>query len=238
MEVYWGLKEAGPWALRGLNSMENAYENGAPPPPGCTVADDLRFQHWFNHNYRFIPTYMNMAQMNFRRERNGHLYSILSCLSASTHASLCDWVQGTTDADVDTLFADMRFWKEWASANLVYLDDRIDLFGMPCREGGIDGTAHCIGDKGYIFAFNPTGGVCYGSVPLIDTIGLTRGTRFAVDEISTQKPSRLGVYNRGDDMVFAIAPRTALLFEIRPSRDSVVRAQIPPDVIVQPSFRP
>jgi len=52
LEIYWGLKEAGPWALKWLNTQENNYENNSPAPPGMTAADDLRFQHWFNHNYR------------------------------------------------------------------------------------------------------------------------------------------------------------------------------------------
>ena len=84
LQIYWGLKEAGPWSLKGLNRQENAYENNSQAPPEMSAADDLRFQHWFNHNYRFIPTYMNMAQINFKEEKNGHLYSLLSCMSAST----------------------------------------------------------------------------------------------------------------------------------------------------------
>jgi len=237
MEVYWGLKEAGPWALRGLNSMENAYENGAPAPPGCTTADDLRFQHWFNHNYRFIPTYMNLAQVNFGREANGHLYSLLSCLNASTHASLCDWKPFANDAEADQVFAQMRYWKQWATAHMAYLEDRVDLFGMPCRTGGIDGTAHVIGDKGFIFAFNPTSGVCYGSVPLSEMIGLTRGSKYSIDEISTRIPVRLGVYRRGEQARFGIGPKTALLFELKPSWEPVAHAKVPAGAAVQPAFR-
>jgi len=238
MEVYWGLKEAGPWALKGLNSTENAYENvPCPALPGYTAADDMRFQHWFNHNYRFLPTYMNMAQINFAREGNGHLYSLLSCLNASTHAALCNWIPFATDAEADKIFARMRYWKKWASAHLAYLDDRIDLFGMPCRTGGIDGTAHIIGSRGYIFVFNPTSGVCHGSVPLTEMIGLTGGSKYSVDEISTGKALRLGVYERAGDMRFEIQPKTALLFELKPSRAAVSRAVIPSDAIVQPAFR-
>lgn len=238
LEAYWGLKEAGPWALRGLNSMENAYENGAPAPPGFTAADDLRFQHWFNHNYRFIPTYLNMAQINFGREDNGHRYSLLSCLSASTHASVCDWKPFSTQAGADAVFGEMRRWKKWASDHLAYLEDRVDLFGMPCRTGGIDGTAHMLGDRGFIFAFNPTRSPCAGSVPLGDLIGLTRGTRYSVDEISSGRARRLGVFRRGDSMLFGILAKTALLFEIQPSKAPLSQTGMPAGVEAQPAFRP
>ncbi len=163
IEIYWGLKEAGTWGHRGLNSLENLYENNSPAPPGMTAADDLRFQHWYNHNYRFLPTYLNLAHINFAKEANGALYSILSCLSASTHASTADWTDFTTDAEADEIYGVLRQWKAWASDHLDYLRDRIDLFGQPCREGGIDGTAHIIRDRGFIFAFNPwseESGVC------------------------------------------------------------------------------
>jgi len=236
MEVYWGLKEAGPWSLKGLNSLENAYENGSPPPPGMSFADDMRFQHWFNHNYRFIPTYMNLAQVNFQKEANGHLYSIMSCLGSGTSASLTDWKAFSTQAEADTIFATLRTWKLWATSNLAYLKDRIDLFGMPCRKDGIDGTAHIVGDRGFVFVFNPSAGVCYGSIPLTEMIGLTSGSRFSIDEISTGTRKRLGVYATNDDVVFQIQPKSALLYELRPSAENLAPASVPVGVTVQPAF--
>jgi hypothetical protein len=236
MEIYWGLKEAGPWSLQGLNSLENAYENNSPAPPGMTAADDLRFQHWFNHNYRFIPTYLNMAQINFHKETNGHLYSLLSCLSASTHASLCDWVPFDSEAQADEIFRLMRLWKPWASRNLRYLSDRVDLFGQPCRKEGIDGTAHILGDQGFLFVFNPTPDAHWGSIPLTRLIGLTKGSKFALDEISTGHPKRLGVYERGEDLVFPIAAKSALLIELKPTRAKPKRITVPSGTPIQPAF--
>lgn len=236
LEIYWGLKEAGSWSLRGLNSLENAYENASPPPPGMTAADDLRFQHWFNHNYRFIPTYMNMAQMNFKKEANGHLYSLLSCLSASTHASLADWVPVTSEQQARETFALMRRWEDWATRNHTYLQDRVDLFGMPCRKGGIDGTAHIRGDRGFIFVFNPTGEVRYGRIPLAGMIGLNRGRRFSITEISTGSSKRMGVRERNSNLTFEIAPKSAMLFELLPTQEAVTPDSVPAALEVQRAF--
>ncbi len=51
IEIYWGLKEAGPWSLRGLNSLEPLRECLASSP-GMTPADDLRLPALVQHNYR------------------------------------------------------------------------------------------------------------------------------------------------------------------------------------------
>ncbi len=235
-EIYWGLKEAGPWSLRGLNSLENAYENNSPAPPGMSAADDLRFQHWYNHNYRFIPTYMDLAQMNFKKEANGHVYSLLSCLSASTHASLADWIPFDTDAQADEIFGPMRKWKAWGTQHMAYLKDRVDLFGQPCRKNGIDGTAHVVGDRGYIFVFNPSSEMHWGSIPLNEMIGLHKAGRYSFDEISGDQARRLGVYAKGDDFAFSIPAKSAMLIEMLPSKDGLSRAQIPAGTVVQPAF--
>ena len=236
MQVYWGLKEAGPWSLKGLNSHENAYENDSPAPPNMSAADDLRFQHWFNHNYRFIPTYMNMAQINLKKEKNGYLYSLLSCMSASTHASLCDWAEFNSDNEADEIFHLMRQWKVWASKNITYLKDRIDIFGQPCRKGGIDGTVHIIGDEGFIFVFNPHTDAHWGSIPLTDMIGLNKGSKFELFEISSGIPKPVGVYAKGDNFIFEIAPKSAMLLELKPTEKQLNKTAAPEGIKIQQAF--
>ena len=254
INIYWGLKEAGTWSHRWLNCLENIYENNFPPPPEMTAADDQRFQHWYNHNYRFFPTYMNMAQINFTEEgtwpgtspvkrketgmplREPHLYSILSALNASTHGCLTDWVDLETDGQADEVFELLRQWKAWASDNMVYLRDRIDLFGQPCRRGGIDGSAHIIGDRGYIFVFNPWTVVKWGSVLLDGMVGLRKGGRFSLDEIGSSPRRRLGVCEGGQAFVFSIPPKSAMLIEVQPSSDDPQCVAAPEGVDVQPAF--
>jgi hypothetical protein len=235
LEIYWGLKEAGPWALRWLNTQENNYENNSPPPPGMTAADDLRFQHWYNHNYRFIPTYLNLAQINFK-EGNGHLYSILSSLSASTHASLTDWIPFENQSEADTVFALIRQWKAWATRNLDYLKDRVDLFGQPCRKNGIDGTAHIKGNKGFIFVFNPTSKPGQGIIPLTKLIGLTSGSRFQLSDISSGKSIPIGVYKKGDDFLFPIAAKSAIAIELESTTRQTDRPKVVMNSNVQYAF--
>ena len=236
LEIYWGLKEAGPWSLRGLNSLENAYENASPPPPGMGAADDMRFQHWYNHNYRFIPTHLNIAHINITKEKNGHLYSLLSCLSASKHAQLSDWVPFETDVQATEVFAQMRRWKTWASGHLDYLRTRVDLFGQPCRKDGIDGTAHVLGDRGYFFVFNPWEQCHWGSITLDETIGLQKSGNYAFSEISGERPRRLGVCRKKGAFLFSIPARSAMLIEMVPTDEKAEAVQVPAGSIVQEGF--
>ena len=239
MDISWGLKETGAWGHKGISVHENLYENASPAPPDMTDADDERFQHWYNHTYRFFPTYMNRCQINFeRKEKNGHLYSILSALSAGSQGQLNDWKPFDTQEDADKIFALLRYWKKWANENLLYLKDCIDLFGQPCRKGGIDGTAHIIGDRGFIFVFNPWPEKMAGSVPLGGIIGLEKGERFAVSVISKHPVQNSGVYAMGEDFIFTIPGKSALLFELVPTTEPVKHTEIQLNVIkVQPAFQ-
>jgi len=236
-ELYWGFKEAGSWAHRGLNSLENLYENGRCIPPGLCRGDDLRFQAWYNHNYRFLPTYMNIAHINFTLDANGNLYSILSALQASTHGQLSEFPEFKTGAEADRIFKDLRYWKEWATKHMEYLEDCVDLFGQPCRSGGIDGSAHIIGDRGYIFVFNPWPGEDkWGSIPINELIGIEKGGRFALDEISSGTAKRMGVCEIGDNFLFPIAAKTAILIELKPASETVSRVEPPAGIQVQTAF--
>jgi hypothetical protein len=238
IEIYWGLKEGGSWAHRGLNSLENVYENGNVSPPGVTRADDERFQMWFNQNYRFLPTYMNLAQINFDgNEPNGERYSILSALSGSHHGQLNEWIDLKDKAGSARKLEELAYWKRWAGEHLDYLDDRVTLFGMPARKDGIDGSAHILGDRGFVFVFNPwPGAEKWGAVLLGSLIGLEKGERFAVTEIGSRAPRKVGVYRRGDALVFPIAAKTALLFEVEPTEEPLSAPPIPAGVTPQPAF--
>lgn len=236
--AFWGLKEGNPWSLKGISSQENLYENASPAylPPDLSCADDQRFQHWYNHNYRFLPTYTNMAQINFKKDHKGNLYSVMSALSSSTHASMCDWVDFSSQEEADKIFGPLRYWKKWASGHYAYLSNCVDLFGQPCRKGGIDGTAHILGDRGFIFVFNPTAEAHWGSIPLNGLIGVEKGARYSLDEISTGNAKRMGVYGRGDQFQFQILPDSAMLIELKPSDEPLNKTSVPENVPVQQAF--
>ncbi len=236
LEIYWGLKEAGTWGHKGLNSLENLYENCSPPPPDMTCADDQRFQHWYNHNYRFFPTYVNLAQINFKKEKNGETYSILSSLSASTHGSLTDWKQIETQEEADAAFENLANWKKWANENAKYLHDRVDIFGQPCRMDGIDGTAHIVDGDGWIFVFNPWPKEHWGSIVLDAMIGISNENNLELSTYYPEKGKADGIYEYGDEFVFAINGKSAMLIEVRKTDKDAKHWDVPENAQPQPSF--
>jgi len=190
--------------------------------------DDQRFQAWYNHYYRFLLIYLNLVQINFKRDGNGHLYSILSALQASTHGQLSEFQTLTNDGEADQVFKDLRYWKDWANMHMEYLEDRVDLFGQPCRKDGIDGSAHIIENRGYLFVFNPCPGKeKWGSIPLDELIGIETNSRFSLDEISSGIPKRIGVYRKGDSFSFPVPAKSALLIELKPTTEPLSRIKPP-----------
>ena len=85
--------------------------------------------------------------------------------------------------------------------------------------------------------FNPWPEEKWASIPLNDLIGLKAGQRFSLDEITTDQTTGLAVHNKGDDFVFSIAAKSAMLIELKPTTAQLSPAQSPPDVEIQPAFR-
>jgi hypothetical protein len=130
----------------------------------------------------------------------------------------------------------MRKWKRWGTEHMAFLRDRVDLFGQPCRKDGIDGSAHVIDDRGYIFVFNPSSELCWGSIPLNQMIGLNKRGNYSFAEISGDQPSRAGVYASGDNFVFSIPAKKAALYELMPTQEKLTPMQAPAGARVQPAF--
>jgi hypothetical protein len=109
----------------------------------------------------------------------------------------------------------LKKWKAWGNQNLRYLMVKRDLFGMPLREDGIDGSAHIIGDRGYLFLFNPTEKPHAASIPLDSKIMLTQGRVYRIDMLYPHEIC-YGSLDRGESFCIQIPPRSAYLLAISP----------------------
>ena len=70
-----------------------------------------------------------------------------------------------------------------------------------------------------------------------DLIGLKAGQRLSLDEISTDRTTRLAVHHKGDDFMFSIAAKSAMLIELKPTTAQLSPVKSPPDVEIQPAFQ-
>lgn len=149
-----------------------------------------------------------------------------------------------------------RTWMDWADRNVAYLRVRRDLFREPWGDAALDrehvdmegnfpwpdpqlhGSAHCIGDRGFVFLFNPSRGTRVAALPVNHWLGLAAGDRFAVNEIFPDEARRHGAWGRGDTCRIAVPPGTAMVLEIAPAgAGDVPAAPSPPaDAPVDKAF--
>ncbi len=227
LETYYGLKRGGPWALRHLNATENYYESNG--------SDQNRFQQWHNQNDRFLPPDRNYSAV-FGRTADDFRLSLLASLAGAPY---CQVGAGLPQLDNPDIRAFFKQWRAWAGRHHRYLQVKRDLFGPP-GYGRIDGSAHIIGDRGFLFLF-PTGlqpnahtpendeGIrrqistftktLRAAIRLNHWIGLEAepGLRLQLTERYPREGAVLGAFACGDIFRYDMPPESAAVLEIEPA---------------------
>jgi len=220
MEQYYGLKRGGAWSLVNFNSDENYYEMGS-------VANN-RLQTYHNENGRFRPVYMNYSSI-FGETPGEFEVSIISALSTSYYAQVSRGYNALRDypecADI------LKKWKAFAGENLRYLEARRTLFGEP-GQYAVDGSAHIIGNEGYIFLFTAPGCYAGGRIPMMRWIGLDEKNDAkyrirvvaAVNEKGEMAEVTIAddVVSYGDTLSFRMSPDTAVVLKVEPAEADAV----------------
>ena len=248
--VAWAVKSGGPWAQRYLDSHENYYENQGP--------DDLRFQMWYNQNSNFLPAEKNMAQIWFKFTPSAmkladntrdywkawftpgtrdYRYGMMSALSGGSNLGyIVQLPKFDAESDKREYFAFMSKWTKWATANLGCLQIKRDIFGQPLRKDGIDGSAHCVDDHGFIFIFNPTAGRHIGRIGLDDRIRITARRMYEVRVIYPESGSSLGSYEYGGQLLVDMPAGECKLLEIAPHAGGPIPPLVPTGADIQDAF--
>jgi len=220
LEAYLGLKRGGPWALRYPNGDDNYFETSG--------ADMNRMQCWHNQNDRFRPVYKNYAAL-FGGDPASFRFSLLSTISASSY---CQIGPGFNGLALEENREFMKRWRDWASVNLKHLKVKRDLFNCP-GYSPVDGSAHIIRDKGFIFlflagAFSPNAEIrkrvesrtqaVWASVPINRWIGLkiSEGGVYKITEIYPRAGRVLGAYRYGDEFIYQMPKDSAVVLSLEP----------------------
>ncbi len=233
LEQYLGLKRGGPWALRYLNADDNYYETSG--------ADINRFQAWHNQNDRFRPNYKNYAAV-FGESPQDFQLNVIAAISATTYCQIGPGFKGLALPENREF---LRKWRDWASRNYEYLKVKRDLFGCPGYVP-IDGSAHVIGNRGFIFLFpggmgahdpelkrkaSELGKATRASIPLNRWIGLKTdpGQKLRIREVYPMEGRVLGVYRYGEDFLCDVPRDSALVLAIEPvSKQEKITAPVLP----------
>ena len=206
LEQYLGLKRGGPWALRYLNCDDNYYEtNGA-------VMN--RFQAWHNQNDRFRPVYKNYAAI-FGGSPAAFRTSVISSISCSSY---CQIGPGYADLALEENREFLKKWRGWATQNYDYLKVKRDLFDSP-GELPVDGSAHIIKDRGFLFLFPVGGTSARASIPINRWLQLEESPNalYQIKEVYPREGTDLGIYKYGDEFLYDMPTDAAVILAIEPA---------------------
>jgi len=186
--------DLGVWALRHVNASftinEWARAEGlpgmGPQPLNVLLGDKIR--HWSRArvHHHFFPHYLDSPQVFVapRSMKNwathdwasDHIdYIMLSALSSSPNQTFYLPSQAGIPAEDK---GRIKKWLDWARDNIDYVMVRKDLPDWPAA-GKVDGSAHIVDDRGFVFLFNPNKNALEGEFSLTEqNIGLKQEGTF------------------------------------------------------------
>ena len=155
----------------------------------------------------------------------GWRYSLLSSIAVAGWNNVINMLPARDSAE-NANFAEkdrawMRHWLAWTATNKELLRHTRTILGQPAL-GKVDGTSAIVGDRGFIFLFNPDARRLSARVPLDASVGLTRGERYTLREMHPLAGRRLGkpgegFWRRGDTVTVALDGGSALVLDVTPA---------------------
>jgi len=114
----------------------------------------------------------------------------------------------------------IRRWLQWTTTHSEYLRQTKTILGQPAI-GKVDGTSAIIGNRGYIFLFNPNYKVGGADVRLDPTIGLSAGSKFLLQELYPREGALIakagtGIWSKGDTVHLDLPGTSATILKLAP----------------------
>lgn len=214
------LQDLGVWAQRNVDACFTLVESGTD---GSNIVggDEIRTASRIRVHHQFFPHWLDQSLLFPSCADPNHLpgwpsakldYILISALSCSPNLLMyLPTKTGIPEADK----AEIRKWLDWGRKHVEYLMVRKDLSDWPAP-GKVDGSAHIIGQHGFVFLFNPDKDVREGAFTLSEEcIGLGRG---GVYRIRQHYPAddRSITARHGDAVRWTLAGETTAILEIEP----------------------
>ena len=169
------------------------------------------------------------------RERDwdylGWRYSLLSSIAIAGWNNVLDMIPARDMAEYQAFSpADrqwFRRWIDWTAENKEVLRHTRTIMGQPAI-GKTDGTAAIVGNRGFLFLFNPNGKKLPARFRLDETIGMTGDGRFVLKELYPQegrlvgKPGA-GFWSKGDEVSLLLDGGSAMVLALEPAPGTVTQ---------------
>jgi hypothetical protein len=155
----------------------------------------------------------------------GWRYSLLSSIAVAGWNNVLDMIPAR-DLEEYRSFSDadrkwFRQWIDWTATNKEFLRQTRTILGQPAI-GKIDGTSAIIGNRGYIFLFNPNGRRLDARFSLDASIGFKGGGLVQLKELYplenrlVGKPGS-GLWLAGDHVTISMDGGSAVVLEVEPA---------------------
>ena len=155
----------------------------------------------------------------------GWRYSVLSSIGTAPFNHVVDLLPARDETEFKHFRPEdqqwLRQWMDWTDAHRATLHHLRPIIGPPVL-GRVDGTAAIVGDRGFVFLFNPNYRALDAQFALDASIGLTEGDGFVLRELYPC-PGRLlgkpqaGLWRRGDKVSLPIKGPQAVVVEVVPA---------------------
>lgn len=235
--LFGGLTSCGPWSLQYADYAnlpgDDSHPNVFAPFPDIhydhLFGNEERMRSWYGHNLLCYPSYkcrnsvghLGQDGLHVWGDPDGWRYNFLGAIGTSSILEYAYIPIGEELKDEDVNF--VKKWMDWSGRNIAYLRARRDLFGEPAI-GRVDGYAHVIKDRGFVFLFNPNHRTIAVKFPLNEWIGLTEGDRLIIRELYPREGRNhfvehdrgLAIYGR--DVVINVPPQNVQILELLPEK--------------------
>ncbi len=214
--------DLGVWSLRNVDACFTLLEAGTQA--NVTAGDQIRTWSRKRVHHDFLPHYLDQplafpVSSEGRGGRaawpKGHLdYVLLSGLSCSPNQL---YYLPTKTGIPETDKAEIRKWLDWGRKNVAYLKVRKDLPDWP-TPNKVDGSSHLVGDRGFVFLFNPNRKSLDGEFTLDEqSIGLRERGKFRLSQV--YPPSQRSIRAAfGETVRWQVSGQTALILDLQRAR--------------------
>lgn len=231
---FMGTMSSAPWSVKEFNYVHQYYDHSRPvcaPFPSIRgdirTADNFRLGSFLKSALSFVPPYRIYSAVGSyigeeptkTIDRQALEYSFLSSIGTGPETTMFHYYP-KHDKFSPKAISFCRKWLKWTLKNEKYLLHRRELFGEP-RLDGIDGYSYILGNRGFVFLFNPNHYTIKQSVSLDKKIGLERKGQYLLNELYPEESivsfRKKMVFNYGDKVEIRIQAESVKVLEISPN---------------------
>jgi hypothetical protein len=200
--------------------------------------DRQRWAAWYYHMEQFTPWELVPGYMTQQTPRGdvkgqcvkdhpfhtrdwdclGWRYSVISSIGTAPFNHVVDLLPARDETEFKHFRPEdqrwLRQWMDWTDRNRATLKKLRPIIGPPVL-GRVDGTAAIVGDRGFVFLFNPNYRELHAEFQLDASIGLTNGKEFLLRELYPFR-GRTSFGSYGTRVSLPIKGPQAVVLEVMP----------------------